>query len=159
MKCSAKFEIHLHGSHMVGLPRRDIEFFLKTGQRRVEVRAFFEGREIKFHAALQKRKGGYFIMFSKAKQKALHLFPGNYFHLQLCEDQTAFGVEIPPELQETFSQWPEAHAAFLELSDGSKRSLIYGIARYKTPQKRVDKSLQICERLSQGIRKTRNLLN
>lgn len=159
MRRSRVFEVVLPTSHTVVVPGDVTEPFVKTGKRRVEVRSWFDGQEVRFHAALQKRKDGYHLMFSRQKQKALGVFPGDFFQMQLYEDQTEFGAEIPDELQETFSQWPEAHTAFMELTDGAKRSVIYGIARYRTPQKRIDKSLEVCERLCQGLRKTRDLFD
>ena len=154
---SAVFTEHLYGRYWVRLPEAVVIPFMEAGKRRVEVLAWFDGKQIRFHAAIQKRKGSYLLMFSRKHQKSLGIFPNDYFKMQLREDQTEFGAELPPELREAFVQWPEAYKAFLNLTDGAKRSVIYGIARYKSPQLRVDRTLMVCERLCQGVRNPREL--
>ena len=154
---SPVFEVSLHGTYGIVLPERIVAPFLEAGQKRVEVFARHAANEVRFHAALQKRKGLYRLIFGKRHQKELGIFPNDFFKIQLREDQTEFGVEIPEELGETFRQWPEAYKAFLDLTEGSKRSVIYAISRYRTPQTRVEKALQVGERLVQGVRKPRDL--
>lgn len=155
---SPEVEVSLKGTHSVLLPEAVVTPFLEKGQKRAVVVATFEDQRIRFHAALQKRKGSYWIMFSKRHQKALGIFPNDYFRLHLEEDQTEFGAEMPPELEEVFYQDPEAHQLFRGLSPGACRSVIYGVARYKTAQRRVDLALDICERLKMGIRSGRELV-
>jgi hypothetical protein len=151
-------ELNLQGTHSVRLPPSLVDPFINKGQRRAVVVACFEDRTVRFHAALQKRKGAYWIMFSKGHQKALGIFPNDYFRLHLEEDQTEFGAEMPPELEEVLYQDPEAAHLFRGLSPGACRSVIYAVARYKTPQRRVDLALDICERLKVGMRSGRELV-
>ena len=81
-----------------------------------------------------------------------------HFEIELLEDNTEFGVVVPDELQEVFSQWPEAAEAFRSLTDGRKRSFIYAIRPCKTPQIWVNKALEACERLVLGVRNSRDLV-
>ena len=43
------------------------------------------------------------------------------------------------------------------LETGQKRVEVYAFSRHRTPQKRVEKALQVGQRLVEGIRKPRDL--
>jgi uncharacterized protein YdeI (YjbR/CyaY-like superfamily) len=155
---SRRFEVSLEGTHAVVVPDAIAKPFLVNDSKRVLVKAFFEEKEVSFHAALQKRLGRYLITFGKRHQKALGIFPNDYFMLQLFEDTTTYGVEMPKEMEAVLESDPEAMRAFQTLTDGKKRSLIYHIKRIKTSQTRIDKALLISENLKMGIRDQRELL-
>ncbi|SFR31269.1 Bacteriocin-protection, YdeI or OmpD-Associated [Robiginitalea myxolifaciens] len=155
---SEKIEIRVGESHNLILPDALVTPFLETGKNRAEVVVEFEGKTLSFHAALRKYKGRFQIMFSKNKQKELGVFPNDYIRLYLRKDTTRYGVEMPEELTEVFYQDPEAHELFKTLSDGACRSVIYAVLRYKTPQRRVELALEVCNRLKDGIRSGRELV-
>lgn len=155
---SEKIEIRVGETHNLVLPDSLVTPFLEPGKNRAEIVVEFEGKTLHFHAALRKYHGRYQIMFSKNKQKELGVFPNDYIHLSLRKDSTRYGVEIPEELSEVFYQDPEAHEIFKTLSDGACRSVIYGVLRYKTPQRRIELALEICNRLREGIRSGRELV-
>lgn len=98
------------------------------------------------------------MMFGKRYQKELGVFPNDYFQLQFFEDKSKYGVEVPEELEEVFLTDQEALKIFETLTDGLKRGLIYAIARYKTSQTRIDKSLTLCENLKRGVNDPRQML-
>lgn len=153
------FDITITGKYYsLQLPEAIVRPFLEKDQRRVKVVASYEGKEVHFHAAIQKRKGAYFMIFGKRHQKELGIFPNDYFQLQLFKDTTKYGVEIPEELQAVFDMDPEAVAIFDQLPDGTSRGLIYAIARYKASQTRIDKALLLCENLKRGLRDRQMLL-
>ncbi|MEK6155559.1 YdeI/OmpD-associated family protein [Flavobacteriaceae bacterium 3-367] len=152
------FEVTLSGIHSLVIPENIVRPFLEKGHKRVRVRASFDGRDITFHGALQKWRGQYVLTFGKSNQKALGIFPNDYFQLQFFEDTSKYGVEIPEELDAVLLSDYEAYKIFESLTDGKKRGLIYMIARYKTPQTRIDKSLLLCENLKRGIRDAKELL-
>lgn len=151
-------EVCLQGTHSIVLPDALVAPFREKGHDRAVVVASFEEKTIRYHAALRKYQGEYRIMFSQRQQKALGVFPNDYFEVCLEEDRTEFGVEMPPELEEVFRQDPEAADLFRKLSPGACRSVIYGVRGYKTPQRRIDLALDICRRLRQGIRSGRQLV-
>jgi len=156
---SKSFEITVTGSYYsLLLPEDVILPFLKKKIRRVKVLATFEGKELHFHAAIQKRNGNHYMMFGKRYQKELGIFPNDYFQLQLFEDDSKYGVEMPEEMEAVLSSDPEAQQIFESFTAGKKRGLIYGIARYKNLQMRIDKSILICENLKRGIRDSRELI-
>lgn len=157
-EASQRFEVTLEGTHTLVIPDAVAELFSNKDKKRVLVKAFFEEKEVGFHAALRKRLGRYIITFGKRHQKELGIFPHDYFQLQLVEDTTQYGVEMPKELEAVLESDSEAMRAFETLTDGKKRSLIYHIKRIRTSQKRIDKALVISENLKLGIRDHRELV-
>lgn len=156
---SKPFEISVTGSYFsLLLPEDIIRPFLDKNFKRVKVKASFEGKELTFHGAIQKRNGNHYMMFSKGYQKEFGIFPNDYFQLQFFEDNSKYGVEMPEELEAVFSSDYEAFQIFESFTDGKKRGIIYMISRYKVAQTRIDKSLLVCENLKRGIRHNPELL-
>ncbi len=149
---SEPFEISVTGKYYsLHLPEHIVRPFLEENSKRVEAKASYQGKEITFHAALQKRNGKYCMMFGKRHQKVLGIFPNDYFQLQLFEDTSKYGVEMPEELDAVFLSDYEAFQIFESFTPGKKRGLIYAVSRYATSQTRIDKSLLLCENLKRGI--------
>ncbi len=135
-----------------------IQPFLDKGIKRVKAKASFEGKEMEFHGALQKRNGNYYMMFGKRYQKELGIFPNDYFQLQFFEDDSKYGVDMPEEFDAVLLSDYDAYQIFETLTPGKQRGLIYAISRYKNSQTRIDKSILICENLKRGIRNPMELL-
>jgi hypothetical protein len=116
---------------------------------RVKVEVKSEIKKIEFYAAIKKDKnsGDYKMMFSKAKQKELALSLGDEFEIQLFEDTSKYGVEMPEELEAVLMSDYDAYEIFESLSKGKQRSIIYGVTRFKGSQNKIDKSLIMCENL------------
>jgi len=148
---SERFEVTLQGSYTIILPIEIVNIFTEKGFKRAKVKAFFNKNSIEFYAALQKRKEKYILTFSKRYQKQLGIFPSDYFQLQLYEDTSKYGVEMPEELEAVLQSDPEAYQIFESFSDGKKRTLIYYILKIKTSQIRIDKALLISENIKMGI--------
>ncbi|MFD0861373.1 YdeI/OmpD-associated family protein [Sungkyunkwania multivorans] len=155
---STPFEVTIKGMHAIDLPESIVTPFIDAGQQRVRVIATFEGKSIEFHAALQKYQGRYRLTFGKSKQKQLGLFPSDYFQLQLFEDHSKYGVDVPEELAAVLETDTEAYKIFESFTPGKKRSIIYMIARFKNSQTRIDKALLLCENIKRGIRDHREIL-
>lgn len=155
---SPLFEVSLSAGFGILLPENIIAPFLEKKQKRVRVEAHFEGKKINLHAAIQRRGEQYYMMFGKANQKALGVFPNDYFQLQFFEDDSKYGVEISEELEAVLYSDQEAFQIFESFTDGKKRGIIYMISRYKVSQTRIDKSILLCENLKRGIRDNMELL-
>ena len=155
---SKVFEVTIQGMHSIVVPDKVAEPFIKGGHKRVKVRASFEDKSLELHAALNRYRGQYTIMFSKSNQKELGIFPNDYFQLQLFEDTSKYGVEVPEELEAVLQSDYDAYQIFESFTKGKQRGIIYAIARYKNPQTRIDKSLMLCENLKRGIRDNKELL-
>jgi len=153
------FEIAVTSTYsLLQLPEDSIAPFLEKNLKRVKVKASFEGNELHFHGAIQKRNGAHFMMFGKRYQKAIGVFPNDYFQLQLFEDDSKYGVEMPEELDAVLQSDTEALALFESFTAGKKRGIIYMIARYKNAQTKIDKSLLVCQNLKRGIRHNPDLI-
>lgn len=155
---SEKFTVHIEGTHSVIVPDDVGSAFAKAGHTRVAVKAFFKEKEFDFHGKLHLYKERYQISFGKRYQKALGVFPSDFFELQLIEDQSKYGVEVPESFQAVLDSDPEGAEIFETLTPGRKRGLIYYISRIKTPQNQVDKTLIIFENLKRGIRDPREII-
>ncbi|WP_203296624.1 YdeI/OmpD-associated family protein [Luteirhabdus pelagi] len=156
-KTSQPFDVILTGTHSLKIPDAVAKPFAIVKKPRVKVTATHEAKTLEFHAALQKRKGDFYITFGKRHQKELGISANEPFSIQLQEDTTEYGVHMPKELEAVLESDPQAYEAFKELTDGKKRSLIYHIKRIKTSQIRIDKALLISENLKAGITITREL--
>ncbi len=155
---SPVFETSINSMHSIVIPLEIANSFISKKHKRVIVSIRFKDATIRFHAALQKRKDQFFVMFSKKNQKLLTIYPNDYFWVQLLEDTSKYGVEMPEELEAVLQSDPEASAIFESFTDGMKRSLIYYILGFKNSQTRIDKSLMITENLRLGIRDKRQLI-
>ncbi|QNJ98469.1 YdeI/OmpD-associated family protein [Constantimarinum furrinae] len=151
MISSERFEVCLEGSHGVVIPDTIAQPFVDNHHKRVMLISYFEYNAFKFHGALHKVKGRFMISFGKRYQKELGIYPTDYFELQLFEDTSKYGVEMPEEFQAVLDSDPEAAEVFDSFSDGKKRSLIYYVLRFKNSQTRIDKALIISENIKIGI--------
>jgi hypothetical protein len=150
---SPVFEITVTGAtSSVILPETIVYPFLEKGFKRVFVKANFEDKEIEFHAAIQKRKRLPMMMFSKKNQKALGVFPNDYFQLQFFEDTSEYGVMVPEELEAVLQSDPDTLEIFESFTPSKQRGVIHIIKGCTNSQTRIDKSLLICENLKKGIR-------
>ncbi|MDY8137365.1 YdeI/OmpD-associated family protein [Aquimarina sp. 2201CG5-10] len=155
---NSTFDTSLQSSHSIIVPDNIAESFLQKGYKRVIVQITFENKVVNFHAALQKFHGNYHITFNKENQKKLGVFDNDYFNVQLSEDTSKYGVEMPEEFEAVLLSDYEAFEIFEALTAGKKRSLIYYILKIKNSQTRIDKALIITENLKRGIRDNRQLI-
>lgn len=154
---SPTFEVSIEGTHALVIPDVIAAPFIKAKQNRVAFKAFFEGNEIFFHGKLHRYQNRYVISFGKRYQKELGIAKNDLFTLQLIENTSKYGVEMPEELQAVLESDLEAFECFERLTDGKKRSLIYIIRRIKNSQTRIDKALIISENLRMGVTDLREL--
>ena len=158
MLSSNKFEVTITGTHGVIIPIEEARPFLNKDHSRVALKAYFKGKDISFHGKLHQRNGAILISFGKRYQNELGLKTSDFFELQIIEDATEYGVEMPEELKAVLETDHEAFELFKKLTDGKKRSIIYYILRFKNTQTRVDRALLICENLTMGITELKQLL-
>lgn len=155
---TAKFEVTITGTHGIIIPIEEARPFIEEGQSRVALKAFFEGKSISFHGKLHQRNGTILISFGKRYQKELGVTTLEFFLLQIIEDVTEYGVEMPEELSAVLETDSKAFECFKKLTNGKKRSLIYHILRIKNTQTRIDKALLLCENLSRGLTDIKKLV-
>lgn len=111
------------------------------------------------HCALMKKKeGGYNINIGSGICRKLQIQAGSMVTASFHPDETRYQFDMPEEFQEVLDTDPEANAVFHTLTDGNKRSLIYLVAKVKSGEKRIEKSLLIANRLKSGITAARQML-
>jgi len=153
MLTSQKFKVSLVGTHGLVIPEVIARSFVDEGHSRIAIKAFFGGNEISFHGKLHQYLGRFLISFGKRYQKEL-----GFFELQLIENTSKYGVEMPEEFQAVLDSDLEAYERFEKLTVGKKRSLIYLILRIKNSQTRIGKALIISENIKMGITDQRELI-
>ncbi|AQS93646.1 hypothetical protein BXQ17_06065 [Polaribacter sp. BM10] len=134
------------------IPNSVYKPFVDKLKNSVKVALVFKNIQLNFYAAIKKDKisGDYKMMLSKQKQKELGVSLGDEFYIQLFEDTSKYGVEMPEELEAVLMSDFDANQIFESFTAGKKRSIIYGVLRYKTSQQKIDKSLIMCENLKRG---------
>ena len=158
MLSSKWFEVTIEGTHGLVIPDKHAQPFRAAGHSRVAVTARFGEKEFSFHGKLHFYQERYLISFGKRYQKELGVTTSDFFQLQLTENTTKYGVEMPASFEAVLASDPLAFEYFEQLTDGKKRSLIYSISRYKSEQTQIDKALIISENLKLGITDTREML-
>ena len=147
------FEVGLLDKYQLYISKEIFQPFLDAKKSRVKIIATNNSQSIEFYAAVKRDKitDDYKFMFSKEKQKQLGLDLNDYFELQLFEDTSKYGVDMPEELEAVLLSDYDAYQIFESLTKGRQRSIIYGIIRIKKSQSKIDKALQVCENLKRGI--------
>lgn len=150
---SAKFSIGLLDKYHLFIPEIIYKPFADAKQSRVKLVAEFNGNRVDFYAAVKRCKntGDYKLMFGNQLQKKLGVVMNDYFDIQIFEDTSKYGVEMPEEFEAVLKSDHEAFEIFKTLTAGKKRSAIYAIIRIKNSQSRIDKALIFCENLKRGI--------
>ncbi len=146
------FEVGLLDQYHIYIPEDIMRPFVEGKVERLYIRASHQDKHIDFYAAFVRDKNtdDYRIMFGKRLQKQLGVLQNDYFEIQLFENTSKYGVQVPEELEEVFRSDPEAFKTFETLTIGKQRSIIYAISRYRTSQTRIDKALIVCENLKKG---------
>ncbi|EAQ40955.1 YdeI/OmpD-associated family protein [Polaribacter sp. MED152] len=146
---TAPFTVTLIDTYNIYIPYNIFRPFADQKMGRVQVEITHENYHLKFYAAVKRDKGSgdFKMMFSKQKQKELQINLGDSFTMQLFEDTSKYGVDVPEELEEVFLTDFEAFTIFETLTKGKQRSIIYGVKRFKTSQQKIDKALILCENL------------
>jgi hypothetical protein len=105
-----------------------------------------------FHCGVNTNKNiGYYIYVNATLAKTLGIKEGSSINLNFEIDTTAYQFEMPDEMQEVLNQDAEAYDAFKKLTVGKQRGLIYLVAKLKSMDKRIEKAIQITNKLKLGI--------
>ena len=153
-----KFEVFITNTPGIIIPETTALLFLDVGYSRVAIKAFFKQAEILFHGKIHHSKGSYTIGFGKRYQKELGVTKEDSFKLQLSEDQTIYGVEMPEAFNAVLESDWDAMERFELLTPGKKRSLIYYVKRFKNVETQIDKVITISENLKMGITDQKELI-
>lgn len=104
-----------------------------------------------FHAALMhKGDGGFFIMINKQLRKKLKVNDGDEILVSLAKDDSEYGLPLPDEFKELLKQDITGNDLFHALTAGKQRTLLYIIAKPKSPDLRIRNGIAILEHLKRN---------
>jgi len=91
--------------------------------------------------------GIYIVLVNKERVRKLKLSLGDTVQVNLIHDESTYGMPIPEEFQEVLNEDPEGKEALESLTPGKIRSLIYIVSKFKSAEKRIEKSVVILDHL------------
>lgn len=89
--------------------------------------------------------GNFFIMLTKDRINTINKSVGDSIDVQLVEDTSKLGVEIPEVLEILLEQDPRLNAKFLQLTPGKQRSIIFQMNKIKDLNKQVAKTIELID--------------
>lgn len=89
------------------------------------------------------RNGDGYVIINKARQKQLGLSPGDPVWVSIRKDESEYGAPMPEELEALLAQDEEAKQAFNTLTPGKRRAVMYGVAREKGVERRIDMAVKL----------------
>ncbi|MBO3270013.1 YdeI/OmpD-associated family protein [Hymenobacter defluvii] len=96
------------------------------------------------------KSGERYLMLNQALLTELSLRSGDEVTVSISPDPTPNQVDLPEELAEGLSSWPEAKAAFERLTPGTKRALAYHIESAKRTETRSKRVISVLHQLATG---------
>lgn len=122
-------------------------FITPEGDRRVVCHI---DEKISFQCALMPNgKGDFFILVNKARREKLNLKVGQVVQVRLEKDQSAYGLPVPPELEELWAQDEEGSRLFHALTPGKQRTLIHWTSTVKNSEGRLLRAVVMLEHLKE----------
>lgn len=91
--------------------------------------------------------GHYFIMLTKERITSIKKEEGDSIEVQLEEDTSELGVEMPEVLEILLEQDSRLQSKFSQLTPGKKRSIIFQILKIKDLNKQVAKAIELIDTL------------
>jgi len=108
--------------------------------------------KLQWHCAFNKSKAlGFYIYLNKEKLKELGVKNGSKIKVDFKPDNTELQFHLPEELEEVLATDLKAKKIFDSLMPGNKRGIVHIIAKVKSIDKRIEKSLLLAKRLKMGI--------
>lgn len=92
-------------------------------------------------------KGKFLIIINSERQKKLRKSFGDDIEILIEEDNSEYGMPLPDEMAIAFNEDPEGSDFFHKLKPGKMRSLLYIVGKFKSADKRIEKSIIILEHL------------
>ena len=126
----------------------DITALLTKGQnRRVLVKI---NGQLEIRSSLMPiNKTESFVLINSEVKRKLGLSTGDEATLEITEDSSTYGMEMPEELGVLLDQEPDCNKLFHGLTPGKQRSLIYVVNKVKNTNSRLNKALAIVHHLKE----------
>lgn len=90
-------------------------------------------------------EGNYFVMLTKDRMNNIGKSVGDSIAIQLVEDTSKLGIEIPEVLEILLEQDPSLNAKFAQLTPGKQRSIIFQMNKIKDLNKQVAKTIELID--------------
>ena len=87
----------------------------------------------------------------------LRIKAGDLVNVSFKKDTSPYQFKMPEEFEEVLRTDVQASKVFHSLTPGNQRGIIHLIAKIKSTDKRIEKSLQFAERLKLGITSPREI--
>ena len=105
--------------------------------------------KVEIRSGLMPFKKYWYILVNQSLQKKLKIEVGDEVKLRLLKDTSAYGMEMPEELQVLFDQDEDGNRHFHNLTPGKQRNLIYIVSNVKNIESRLNKALAIVDHLKE----------
>jgi hypothetical protein len=94
--------------------------------------------------------GGRYLMLSKDVCRTVGIALGQELDIDITPDPNPDHVDLPDELAEALSAWPEAETAFNRYSGSHRRAMARLVDEAKHRETRIRRAVQLVERLARG---------
>ena len=94
--------------------------------------------------------GGRYLMLNKDICRAAGIALGQEVEVSIAPDPNPDHVDLPAELTEALTAWPEAETAFHAYCGSHRRAMARLVAEAKQPETRARRAVQLVERLGRG---------
>lgn len=91
--------------------------------------------------------GKAYITVNNKRMKEFGLKNGDKIQVELSQDESKYGMDVPDELTELLKQDKEGRKRFDQLSPGKQRYIIFYVGGVKDPQKRIDRAILLITNL------------
>jgi hypothetical protein len=91
-----------------------------------------------------------YITISKKRMTELDVHFGDIVEVELTNDNSEFGMDVPEEFLTLLDQDDIGKKRFQYLSKGKQRATIYLIKQLKTSNKRIEKSIFLIENIKKS---------
>lgn len=149
MKFTATIEMMEKGMrwHVAYIPGDVVEALDITGTTRVMGTV----NKVPFRlAALSDGNGRYYLTMGKQLRQPARCKLGSLVHIEIDIDPNPDFVEIPEEMEAALDQDEEAMEIFETFTPGVKRSILHYINSAKRVDTRINRALQLCEKMKAG---------
>lgn len=104
------------------------------------------------HCALMRDpQKGHYLRLAKSHHKKWGIHEGMVMEAQIVRDLSTYQFDMPASLEEVLHSDSEAMQRWQRLRPGQQRSIIYQIAKVKSIDLQIHKSLLLAERLRNGF--------
>lgn len=135
---------HLPGMHYLEVPQDVVQ---ALGTLNIRLICTVNG-QLKFQCGLMALgEGRAYISISKKRMQQLGIKLHDEVMVTLEKDDSAYGTEVPAEMEELLEQDEEGNRRFLMLKPGMQRYMLNHVSAVKSPQLRVDRAITLIENL------------